>query len=81
VHLPGEPMVAFQFYAQGLRPNDFVAVAVAGYGDCGPGYICTAEAFRDGGYEPADSSVKPESEAIVKKAIDAILDVDSAPRH
>ena len=32
VHLPGEPMIGFQLFAQGLKPADFVAVA--GYGDC-----------------------------------------------
>ena len=30
-------------------------VAVAGYGDCGPGYICPEQAYRDGGYEPTAS--------------------------
>ena len=76
VHLPGEPMVCFQQFAQGLRPGDFVAVA--GYGDCGPGYICPELAYREGGYEPTDSNVKPESEALVKKAIAALLGV---PNH
>ena len=60
VHLPGEPLVDFQFFAQGLKPADFVAVA--GYGDCGPGYICPAKAYRDGGYEPTDSCVTPAAE-------------------
>ena len=74
VHLPGEPMIDFQLFAQGLKPADFVAVA--GYGDCGTGYICPEQAFRDGGYEPTDASVKPESEALLKKAIAALLGVD-----
>jgi len=67
LHLPGEPFVDFQLYAQKLRPNDFVAVA--GYGDGGPCYICTEAAFAEGGYEPSASSVKPESEAIFREAI------------
>ncbi|MCC6124054.1 MAG: hypothetical protein IT426_03765 [Pirellulales bacterium] len=71
LHLPGEPMVAFQFYAQGLKPNAFVAVA--GYGDGAPGYICPAAAYREGGYEPTDSLVTPASEKALKKAIDALL--------
>jgi hypothetical protein len=74
VHLPGEPLIAFQFYAQKLKPEDFVAVA--GYGDCGTGYICPAETYREGGYEPTDSNVKPESEALVKKALAALLGVE-----
>jgi hypothetical protein len=71
VHLPGEPLVDFQFFAQKLRPAEFVAVA--GYGDCGPGYICPAKACRDGGYEPSDSCVTPAAEELMKKAITALL--------
>lgn len=71
VHLPGEPMVAFQKYAQSVRPGDFVAVA--GYGQGAPGYICTAAAFDEGGYEPSASAVRPESEEILKSAISELL--------
>ncbi len=75
VHLPGEPMVCFQLFAQGLRPGAFVAVA--GYGDGGPGYLCPAAAYREGGYEPTASRVKPESEPLVKKAIASLLGVEN----
>ena len=61
----------FQLFAQGLEPAEFVAVA--GYGDCGPGYICPATAYRDGGYEPTDSCVTPAAEELTKKAITALL--------
>jgi hypothetical protein len=71
VHLPGEPFVCFQLAAQQLQPTGFVAVA--GYGDCAPGYICHKDAFREGGYEPTDSSVKPESEILLKEAISGLL--------
>ena len=71
VHLPGEPLIAFQFFAQGLKPDAFVAVA--GYGDCGTGYLCPQRAFGEGGYEPTASNVKPQSEALLKKAIAAVL--------
>jgi hypothetical protein len=73
LHLPGEPMVEFQLYAQKQRPSSFVAVA--GYGDCAPGYLCTEAAYREGGYEPTDSMVAPESEKLLKKAIDQLLGV------
>lgn len=73
LHLPGEPMIDFQLFAQGVKPAKFVAVA--GYGDCGPGYICPETAYRDGGYEPTDSCVKPESEVLLKQAIAALLGV------
>jgi hypothetical protein len=74
VHLPGEPMLDFQLFAQGLRPGAFVAVA--GYGDGGPSYICTEQAAGEGGYEPTDSNVKPEAETPLKKAIATLLGVD-----
>jgi len=73
LHLPGESMVEFQLYAQKLLPEDFVAVAA--YGDCGPGYVCTAAAFDEGGYEPSASAVAPESEAVLKAAIGRLLGV------
>jgi len=67
LHLPGECMVEFQRFAQKLRPDALVAVAA--YGDLGPGYICTQAAFREGGYEPSASRVAPQSEAVLKNAI------------
>ena len=72
VHLPGEPMVEFQLYAQKLRPRGFVAVA--GYGDAAPGYLCTEQAYREGGYEPTASLVAPESEQLVKGALRELLE-------
>jgi hypothetical protein len=74
LHLPGEAMVEFQLYAQRLMPEHFVAVAA--YGDCGPGYICTEQAFGEGGYEPTDALVAPPSEAVLKGAIRQLLGVD-----
>jgi hypothetical protein len=71
LHLPGESMVEFQLYAQRIMPGRFVAVAA--YGDCSPGYICTAQAFEEGGYEPTDSVVAPESEQVLKQAIQQLL--------
>jgi hypothetical protein len=67
LHLPGECMVEFQRFAQTLRPDGLVAVAA--YGDLGPGYICTEAAFREGGYEPSASHVAPRSESLLKNAI------------
>ncbi len=71
VHLPGEPMVEFQLFAQQLLPDCFVAVA--GYGLGTPGYICTEVAFDEGGYEPTASAVVPASEHVFKKAIRQLL--------
>jgi hypothetical protein len=71
LHLPGEPLLEFQMYAQHLKPQHFVAVA--GYGDCGPGYICPDRAYDEGGYEPTDTNVGRGSEALLKKAIRQLL--------
>jgi hypothetical protein len=71
VHLPGEPMIEFQLDAQRQRPDSFVAVA--GYGEGCTNYICTARAFKEGGYEPTASSVAPESESLLKAGIGRVL--------
>jgi hypothetical protein len=72
VHLPGEPMLEYQKFAQRAKPGGFVAVA--GYGDCGPAYICTDEAFREGGYEPVATNLAPGAERLVKASIRRLLD-------
>jgi hypothetical protein len=72
LHLPGECMIEFQLFAQKLRPDAFVAVAA--YGDAGPGYICTERSFSEGGYEPTASRVAPNSEGLLKAAIRELLE-------
>lgn len=74
VHLPGEPMLEYQFYAQRLRADDFVAVA--GYGEGCTSYVCTERAYSEGGYEPKASAIAPESERLLKAAIRQVLDVE-----
>jgi len=67
LHLPGESFIEYQLFSQQQRPECFVAVA--SYGDCGPGYICMEQSFEEGGYEPEDSFVAGESEKIMKETI------------
>lgn len=70
LHLPGEPFIQYQLWAQERAPEKFVAVA--GYGDGGPSYICTDRAYKDrGGYEQTWSLVGP-SEQLLKQAIEAV---------
>lgn len=71
LHLPGEPLLEFQTFAQKLLPNGFVAVA--GYGDISPGYICPDRAFEEGGYEPSASNHAPGAEKLLKDAITELL--------
>jgi hypothetical protein len=71
LHLPGEPMIEYQHFAQRVVPGEFVAVA--GYGLATPGYVCTEKAFEEGGYEPSASAIVPESEKVLKPAIRRLL--------
>jgi hypothetical protein len=75
VNLPGEPMLEFQRLAQRLRPGKFVAVA--GYGDCGPAYICTDQALAEGGYEPSSSNVGRGAEQALGESIHRLLTEES----
>ena len=71
LHLPGEPLLEFQLFAQRLLPAEFVAVS--GYGDISPGYLCPDRAFEEGGYEPSASNHLPGGESLVKEAIRRVL--------
>lgn len=71
LNLPGEAFIEYQLAAQKERPSAFVAVA--SYGDLGPGYIPLERSFAEGGYEPSDSFVSGKSEAILREAIHAVL--------
>jgi hypothetical protein len=75
LHLPGEAFVEYQLYAQSLCPTGFVAVAA--YGEGGPGYICTDGALGEGGYEPTESRVGPPSEFRLKAVIAKLLEPHS----
>jgi hypothetical protein len=66
--LPAESYVEFQLAAQQARPGDFVLVA--GYGECGPGYIPIERAWKENDGNLSDWSwVNPGSE---KRMTDAI---------
>ncbi len=69
--LPGESFVEYQLAAQKMRTD--AVVNVAAYGDDGPGYIPTAKAFLEGGYEPTVSLSGPESEEILLKTMRKLL--------
>jgi hypothetical protein len=71
LHLPGEPFIEYQLKAQELRGDAFVCVA--GYGDGGPGYIPTAKAYFEGGYEPTVALSSPESEKILMQTMESIM--------
>ncbi|SMP38081.1 hypothetical protein SAMN06265222_10171 [Neorhodopirellula lusitana] len=77
LHMPGELFVEYQLAAKAMRPD--LKVALAAYGDYGPGYIGTEEAYGQGGYETSQraSKVAPEVEAVLMKGMRTLLGVDS----
>src|SRR5262245_13366629 len=71
--LPGEAFVEYQLAAQKMRPD--AVVNVAAYGDDGPGYIPTAAAYLQGGYEPTVALAGPDSEEILLRTMRKLLNV------
>ncbi|MDB4561432.1 hypothetical protein N9298_00925 [bacterium] len=56
VHMPGELFVEYQLAAKAMRPD--LKVAMAAYGDYGPGYIGTEIGYSQGGYETSARASK-----------------------
>ncbi|MDD3504638.1 MAG: hypothetical protein WC126_09110 [Proteiniphilum sp.] len=69
--MPGELFVEYQLAAKKMAPDHFVAMAA--YGDYGPFYIGTEEAYKEGGYEIESSPVTYESEKVILKNIETLL--------
>jgi hypothetical protein len=73
LHMPGELFVEYQLAAQKLRSESFVCMAA--YGDYGPGYIGTSDAYAQGGYETTIvSRVSPRVETVLMGAIHELLE-------
>lgn len=74
LHMPGELFVEYQLAAKHMRPD--LRVAMAAYGDYGPGYIGTEIAYGQGGYEtsPRVSRVDKSCEAILMENIASLLE-------
>lgn len=72
LHMPGELFVEYQLAAQQMLPDAFVAMAA--YGDYGPGYIGTEIAYGQGGYETGVvSRVAPQVEGVLTGAMRRLL--------
>jgi hypothetical protein len=73
LNLPGELFVEYQLAAQKMKPGE--QVCTAAYEDYGPGYIGTAIAYDQGGYETSapSSGVAPEVEKVLMDAIKKVL--------
>ena len=71
VHLPGEPFIEYQLLAQALGRDRFVATA--GYGDGGPWYIPTGEAYMQGGYEVTMAFCDPQVDPLMRQTIQRLV--------
>ncbi len=73
LHLPGELFIEYQLAAQEMVPE--VELCVAAYGEYGPGYIGTKQAYGQGGYETSEraSRVSPQVEEVLMEGIRKLL--------
>ena len=62
--LPGEPFVEYGFRLEKAVADRAVPVVV-GYANGDIGYICTAKAHKEGGYEPNNARSGPEAEEVL----------------
>lgn len=71
--MPGELFVEYQLAAKAEAPN--LKIAMAAYGDMGPGYIGTTLQYSKGGYEVSEraSNVDPTVEPVLLTAIQELL--------
>jgi hypothetical protein len=75
LHLPGEPFVQYQLKAQEVGGTNFVCVA--GYGDCGMGYIGGDRIYTDrGGYEQTYAFAGPCEELLNRTIRKLVSDAD-----
>ncbi len=73
LYMPGELFVEYQLAAQQMRPGRFVAMAA--YGDYGPGYVGTRISYTQGGYETGPvSRTDPGVEDVLMGAMRRLLE-------
>ena len=66
--LPLEPFIEYGDRIKSLNPNK--KVILSGYTNCIHGYLPTAKAYEEGGYETRNTPLSPESEEIIIDACD-----------
>jgi hypothetical protein len=71
LHLPAESFVEYQLRAQSLAPGRFVATAA--YGDGGPWYIPTRQAFPQGGYEVSVANCDVSMDEMLSQGMQELL--------
>ena len=75
LHMPGELFVEYQLAAKEMRPDR--KVAMAAYGDYGPGYIGTEVGYSQGGYETSQRASKVDAsvEQVLMNGMRQLLEV------
>jgi hypothetical protein len=71
LHLPAESFIEYQIEAQQAAPSRFVACAA--YGDGGPWYVPTEEAYPQGGYEVSVAWCDREVDQILSTGVRQLL--------
>lgn len=72
LHLPAESFIEYQLDAQQAAPDRFVACAA--YGDGGPWYIPTEEAYPQGGYEVSVAWCAPAVDDVLTQGVRTLLE-------
>lgn len=74
LHMPGELFVEYQLAAKAMRQD--LHVAMAAYGDYGPGYIGTEIGYSQGGYETSQraSNVDKSVEGVLMNGMRVLLE-------
>lgn len=71
LHLPAESFIEYQLAAQEMAKGRFVATAA--YGDGGPWYIPTEDAYPQGGYEVSVAFCDPEIDPMMRQGIEPLV--------
>ncbi len=71
LHLPAECFVEYQLEAQAAAPDRFIACAA--YGDGGPWYVPTVEAYPQGGYEVSVAWCAAEVDGVLTEGVGNLL--------
>jgi neutral ceramidase len=71
--LPGEPFVEYGFQIEKAIADRAIPIVV-GYANGGPYYVCTAQAHKEGGYEPNMTPLAGKAEPIIVKQVLRLAD-------
>ncbi|MGE0758263.1 MAG: hypothetical protein AB7O38_14640 [Pirellulaceae bacterium] len=71
--IPGEPMVEYGFQIERVIADRATPIVV-GYANGHLGYICTADSYQYGGYEPGTSKLLPEAEPLILAELGRLTD-------